>query len=116
MLKLIINLGSNLAALLAAEYLIEGFEVTNDWLGLAIVVVMFTIANSLILPMVRMILKPLIWLTMGLLGVALNGILIFFIDKLSDGITISGLTALLLGTLVIGVVNATIAYGARVFK
>ncbi len=115
MLKLLIALISNLVAILAAEYFITGFEVTNDLVGLAIVVALFTVANSLILPMLRMIFKPFIWLTLGLLAVALNGALIYAVDILSDGITISGLIALLLATIIVGLVNAFFALGAKAF-
>lgn len=116
MLRLIIALASNLVAILAAEYLIEGFEVTNDWVGFSIVVLLFTIANSLILPMLRLILKPLIWLTLGLGAVIINGALIYAVDILSEGITISGFTALLLATILIGLINAFFALGAKAFK
>ena len=116
MLKLIINLASNLAAILAAEYFIAGFRVSHEPASLAVVVLLFTIANSLILPIIRVILKPLIWLTLGLLAFVINGALIYFVDKLSDGITIEGFTSLILATLIIGMVNATIAYGAKIFK
>lgn len=115
MLKLIIALGSNLVAILAAEYFVAGFEVTNDWIGFAIVVVLFTIANSLILPMLRFILKPFIWLTLGLLALALNGALIYAVDILSEGITISGLVPLILATIIVGLVNAFFALGAKAF-
>ncbi len=107
---------SNLAAILVTEYFISGFEVTHDPVGLAIVVVLFMLANSIVLPVVRTILKPLIWLTAGLFGLAINGALLYIVDKLSDGLTISGLSALILATIIIGVVNATLSYGAKIFR
>lgn len=115
MLQLLIALISNLAAILAAKYLVAGFEVTNDLLQFAILVVLFTIANSLILPMLRLIFKPFIWLTLGLLAVVLNGLLIYIIDILSNSITISGFIPLLLATIIIGFVNAVFALGAKAF-
>jgi putative membrane protein len=116
MLMFLIALVSNAAAIVAAEYFVSGFEVTDDPLGFATVVILFTIANSLILPMLRFILKPLIWLTLGLLAIILNGALIYLVDILSENITISGLIPLLLATIVVGVVNAFFALGARAFK
>ena len=102
MKKIIIGLVSNLVAILLAEYLITGF--------------LFTIANSFILPILRFVFKPLIWLTAGLLALAFNGLLIYIVDILSAGITISGPIPLILATIVIGMVNATFAYGAKAFK
>ncbi|OGY62455.1 MAG: hypothetical protein A2745_03215 [Candidatus Harrisonbacteria bacterium RIFCSPHIGHO2_01_FULL_44_13] len=116
MIKLLIFLISNLTAVLAADYFIEGFEVTNDLVGFAIVVALFTIANSFILPMLRFILKPFIWLTMGLLAVVLNGALIYVVDILSESITINGLLPLIFATLIFGFINAVFALGARAFK
>ena len=115
MFKLILSLVSNTVAILVTEYLVTNFHVTHDPIGFIIVVALFTLANSIVLPVLRTILKPLIWLTAGLLGVALNGILLYVVDKLSDGLTINGLSALLVATLIIGVVNATISYGAKIF-
>ena len=116
MLKLIIALGSNFLALWLSEYLISGFAVTDNTVGFIIVLLLFTVANSLILPMARFILKPLSILTFGLLGLVLNAILIYAIDFLSTGLTIDGIVPLLLATIIVGVVNGTIAYGAKALK
>lgn len=116
MLRLLIALISNAVAILAAKYFVTGFEVTSDYVGFAVLVVLFTVANSLILPMLRFILKPLIWLTLGLGAVVINGVLIYIVDILSNSITISGLIPLLLATVIIGLVNAIFALGAKAFK
>lgn len=116
MLKLIIALAGNAVAILAAKYFVPGFEVTDNWIGLGIVILLFTVANSLILPMLRVILKPFIWLTLGLLAFALNGALIFAIDILSENITIIGLAPLIWATVIVGLVNAIFALGAKAFK
>jgi putative membrane protein len=116
MLKLIIILLGNAVAILAAEYFVPGFEVTDDPIGFAVVVILLTVANSFILPMLRFIFKPFIWLTLGLLAVLLNGFLIYIVDILSENITIGGIVPLLLATVIIGIVNAFFALGAKVFK
>lgn len=116
MLRIIIALLSNLAAILAAEYLIAGFEVADDLFGLGTVVVLFAVANSFILPMFKVILKPFSWLTLGLLPLLLNGVLIYVVDILSDNITISGLASLIYATIIVGVINALFALGATAFK
>ncbi len=116
MLKLIIALLSNVVAIWAAEFFINGFKVTGDLAGFAVVVILFTIANSFFLPMLRVIFKPLSWLTFGLFPLVLNGALIYAIDFISDGITINGLLPLLYATVIIGIVNAFFALGAKAFK
>lgn len=116
MLKIIVALISNAVAIFAAEYLITGLEVTNDPVGFVIVVILFTVANSFILPMARFVLKPLSWLTLGLFPVIINGLLIYIVDFLSDGITIGGLLPLIYATIIIGIVNAFFALGMKAFK
>jgi len=116
MIGIIFALISNLVAILVTERFINGFTVTHEPFALAIVVILFAIANSVILPMVRFILKPLIWLTLGFLGFILNGVMIYLVDTFSDSVTINGFLPLFYATIIIGVINATIAYGARVFK
>ena len=110
MFKLLVALLSNAIAIFAAEYFVGGFEVTNDWKGLAIVILLFTAANSLVLPVLRFVLKPLIWLTLGLFALVINGALIYVVDILSEGITISGLLPLLLATIIIGLINAIFSW------
>ena len=116
MLKLIIALISNIAAILAAEYFVTGFQVTHDPVGFAIVAVLFMLANGLLLPMLRFILKPIILITFGLFSLVLNGATIYLVDFFSTNLTISGLMPLLYATIIIGMVNATFAYGAKAFK
>lgn len=116
MFKVIIALGSNFLALWLSEYLVSGFHVTDDVLSFIIVLLLFTVANSLILPMANFVLKPLRILTLGLLGLILNAVLIYAVDFLSEGLTIEGIVPLLLATIIVGAVNGTIAYGTKAFK
>lgn len=115
MLKPILAIASNALALFAIDWLAPGVEVTDNPIGFVILLALFTAANSIILPMARFIFKPLSILTFGLVGVILNGILIYFVDILSEGITINGVLSLLMATVIVGAVNGTIAYGAKVF-
>ncbi len=116
MLRLVIALISNIVAILAAEYFVTGFQVTHDPVGFAIVAVLFMLANGLLLPMLRFILKPIILITFGLFSLVLNGATIYLVDFFSTNLTISGLMPLLYATIIIGMVNATFAYGAKAFK
>ena len=114
--RLIIGFFANLAALFVAKYFVAGLTVTQDLAGLAIVVILFTIANSLILPMLRVIFKPLSWLTLGIFPLLLNGVLIYVVDFLSESITINGLLPLIYTTVIFGIVNAFFSLGATAFK
>lgn len=115
-MKIFIALISNLAAIFASRYLVAGFTVSDDIPGLAMVVILMTIANWLILPMLRFIATPFSWLTFGLLPMALNGILIYSVDIISQSITINGLLPLIYTTVIFGVINALFALGAKALK
>lgn len=116
MTTLIIGLISNLAGVMASKYLISGLNITDDWIKLAIVVVLLTVANSIVLPVLRFIFKPLSFLTLGLFAFALNAAMIYLVDFFSEDITISGLLPLIYATIIIGAINATFAYFAKVLK
>lgn len=116
MLRIIIALISNFIAVLVAEYFVTGFRTTDDPIGLAIVVILFAVANSFFLPMFRFIFKPLSWVTLGLFPVILNGILIYLVDFISDSITISGLLPLIYATIIFGIINAFFVLGMKAFK
>lgn len=114
--KLVIGFASNLVALLVSAYFLAGFEITDDWVGRLIVALLFTLANSIILPVARAIVSPISWLTFGLLPVLINGILIYAVDIFSDGITINGILPLVVATIIFGMINATFAFTAKILK
>lgn len=116
MFKALIFLASNLIAILVTDRWVDGFSVSHEPLRFFVVVVLFTIANSVILPMLRMIFKPFIWVTLGFLGFVLNGVLIYIVDVASESVTIDGFLPLLLATIIIGFINAVFALGMKAFK
>ncbi|MEK7191958.1 MAG: phage holin family protein [Patescibacteria group bacterium] len=116
MVKLIAGFISNLLGVVAAKNFIAGFSITEDLVQLAIVIAFFTIANSIILPVLRFIFKPITIITLGLFALALNGLMIYAVDFFSENITISGLLPLLYTTVLMGAINATVAYFYKVFK
>ena len=116
MSRVFIGFASNFIGLLAAKYLVPEVMITSDVAGFAAVVAFLTIANSVILPVLRFIFKPLSFLTLGLFAFLLNAFMIYAVDFFSENITISGLLPLVLATVVIGAINATFAYGAKIFQ
>ena len=103
---------SNALGLLAAGYFVNGFIVGNNSLTLsqnlipfAALVAIFTFVTLIIRPLIKLVLSPLIILTLGLFNLVINGALLYIVDKYSDNITINGLPALLYGTLIITVIN-----------
>lgn len=96
---------SNLLALILAGALIPGFIISGNLTNLAIAAAIFMLLNTYFKPLVKMILSPLIILTLGLFTLVINGGMLYLLDILSEGVTISGKEPLIYGTLLITGVN-----------
>lgn len=103
--RIILSLLLNAAALFVAGKFIEGFTVTKDPEEFLFVVALMTAVHLIIRPLIKLLLTPLILLTLGLFTFVINVALLWFIDFYSPGITIEGLTALLLGTIVVSLAS-----------
>jgi len=95
----------NIAALYIIGTYVPMIAVTQDPRGLALLGVLFTLLNFIIKPILKLVLSPFIVLTLGLALIAVNALLLFVLDILSEGITIQSTFAYLIGALVVGVIN-----------
>lgn len=84
---------------------IEQFEWTGTYWELLIAAAIFALINSLVRPVVKLLFGPVILLTLGLFIIAINMGMLWLLDFLTPSLVILDLTALFLGTLVIGLVN-----------
>lgn len=100
----------NGAALLAAAYFVNQFDLNlgTGWQAFAGLVGVFTVISLVIKPLLRLFLGPLIILTLGLFNLVITGGILFVVDKYSENLTITGLPALVYGTLIITIVNLII--------
>ena len=100
--------------LLAAAYVVSGFFVNlsdiTDFLALVAVI---TVINVIIRPIIKLVLTPLIILTFGLFNLVINGAILYIVDIYSQNISISGLPALIYGTLIITVITVILGVGSR---
>ncbi|HBI25753.1 MAG: hypothetical protein UT41_C0001G0096 [Candidatus Wolfebacteria bacterium GW2011_GWC2_39_22] len=111
--RIIFSLFSNLLAFIVAEKFITGFLVSGDLKELLIVVAIFTAINTLIRPILKLILTPFIILTMGLGLLIVNALMLYLLDYFSENVTIQGLEPLAYATLIISAVNVIITVTAR---
>lgn len=100
----------NASALLAAAYLVAGFDLNIGvgWQAFGGLVAVFAFLSVVIKPLLRLFLGPLIIITFGLFNVVINGAILFVVDKYSENLTITGLPALVYGTIIITIVNVII--------
>ncbi len=94
----------------------SGFDIVFNLNGFIEVAAIFTVLNSLIKPIIKLILSPIIIITLGLGLILVNGAILYMLDFFSENITITGLTSLFYATLIISVVNFIIHLFIKKFK
>ena len=111
---LILLFVSSLVGLLIASHFIAGFSVHNDIKALFIVSSALTLINIFVRPILKLVLSPIIFLTLGLgiilVNAAVLGVLVYIFPAY---ITISSLKALLFATLIVSFVNTVINFSAK---
>ena len=105
MRRLIVTLVANGLGLWFADRLIDGISFKGSLVELGIAALVFTAINWILRPLVKLLFGPVILLTLGLFILVINAAMLWLADRFVDELAISGISALLLGTLVIGFVN-----------
>ena len=97
---------SNMLALWVASRFVTGFKIPDSLIDLAWLAIVLTLLNVFIRPIFKLILSPIILLTLGL-GIILVNMSTLYLLKLAlpDYIAISGLLPLFYATLIVGLVN-----------
>ena len=104
--KLIILFIINGLCLLTAGHLVPKFVIPLAITDLAIISLIFTGLNLVIKPILRFILAPIIWLSLGVANLALNAFMLIILDKMSEKVIITGAVPLIVGALIITITNA----------
>lgn len=111
--NLIFTYFSNLLALILAGNFILGFAITSNFTDLLIAAGTFTLINWLVRPLVRALLSPIVFLTLGLFTLVINAGMLYLLDILSVNVTLSGTEPLIYGTLLITGVNIVLHFSAK---
>ena len=107
---------SNFIALILAGTFIQGFEISDNLINLMIAAAIFMLINTYIRPLVKMVLSPLVFLTLGLFSLVINAGMLRLLDILSENVTIRGTESLIYGTLLITGVNFLLHFSAKHLK
>lgn len=102
---LILSFLGNCLAFLAAGFLVSGFDISGSVKAFLVLMAFVTLVHVIVRPILKLIFSPLILITLGLFSFVINVIILYVIDIYSQNISITGLMALLLGTLIISFVN-----------
>lgn len=105
-LKFIARIVLNGAGLYLAKTYISGFFLTGGMETIIIGAIILALLNTFIRPILRFVSAPLVWITFGFFGLVINMFILWIADLFLTQITIEGLWALFVGSLVIGLANA----------
>jgi putative membrane protein len=105
----IIQILVNAAALWVAVWLLDGLDFAGEWWKFLLVAVIFSLINSYIRPILRILTFPITIVTMGLFLLVINALLLMLVGAISGqlelGFTVSDFWAALLGSIVISIVG-----------
>lgn len=104
---------ANSVGLYLAGKFVAGVAISLALEEFAVVALVLTIFNFIIAPILRLVLSPLIILTLGVGSIVINAAILYALDFLLPTITIGGLIALILATLIVSAANIIIHFLAK---
>lgn len=114
LIKIIFAVLVNGLALFAANHYVGGFVLaTGDLQTFAIVALILTALNFILKPVLKLLLGPLIVLTLGLGAILVNAVILKLLDFLSPALSIQGLLPLLYATVIISLINLVFHFATR---
>lgn len=113
-MRFLLRLLINAAALWVAVQLIPGITYDgNGWLPFFGVALVFGLVNAFIRPVLKLLSLPLIFLTLGLFALVVNGAMLWLTGKLSGamglGFHVDGCWTAILGALIVSIVSALLS-------
>lgn len=113
-MRFVLRVLINAIALWVTAWLIDNITVTQDFMGLLSVALIFGLVNAFIRPVVRVLTFPLTILTLGLFTFVVNAFMLMLADRFTEGLNIEGgfWTALLAG-IIISIVSMILGWVLR---
>lgn len=112
-MRFLLRLLINAAALWVAVRIVPGITYTGDWLPFLGVALIFGIVNAFIRPIVKLFTLPIIFLTLGLFALVVNGLMLMLTSWLAGNLGlqfhVEGCWPAILGALVVSIVSALLS-------
>jgi putative membrane protein len=109
----VIQIAINAIALYVAVVVVPGLDFTGQWWKFVLVAVAFSIVNTYLRPILRIITLPISILTLGLFLLVINALMILLVGAVSAqlglGFRVHDFGAALLGAIVVAVVGFILA-------
>lgn len=105
MRNFVIRLFVNALALSAAAYIVPGIHLEGTFGDILLVALVFGLVNALLKPLVWLLSLPFLILTLGLFAFVVNGAMLLLTAHFTDPLSVSGLGAAVVGSIVISLVS-----------
>lgn len=107
---------ANAIALAAAAYFVSGFNIPTEPKSFLLATLIFTLIYAFVRPIIKLILTPVLIITLGLGIILVNAFMLYLLDFFSNDITINGLPPLFYATLIISLVHFVLHFAAKGYK
>lgn len=109
----LIQIAINAAAIYVAVLIVPGLTFTGEWWKLLVVAAIFSLVNTFLRPILRILTLPLTLITFGLFLLVINALMLLLTGAVSSelnlGFTVDGFGAALLGSIVISLVGLVLS-------
>mgnify|MGYP001469475794 CR=1 FL=1 len=105
MRNFLIRLLVNALALAAAAGLIDGIQMSSEFLDVLLVALVFGVLNAILKPILLLFSFPLLVLTLGLFALVVNALMLLLTARILDDFAVSGFWTAVLGSIVISLVT-----------
>ena len=96
---------ANVFVFMLVERFVPGFKLIGGFSQILLVAAVFTALNYAVKPILKLILGPLIVITLGLGLILVNMLVLFILDNLMKNLTIEGTLALFYSSIILGFAN-----------
>lgn len=108
-LKFILQILANALAIFVAAYFVPQIIFNGDIVDYLIVGLILAVANTIIKPILKIISAPLIFITLGLFIIVINGIILFGVDWFIKELIINSFWGYFWGVIILSLINALLA-------
>lgn len=111
--RIVVLLVGNITGLLLAAHFIPGFVLSTEPDNVVRVALIFAFLNFTVKPFLKLLLMPIILLTLGLSFFLVNAAILVLLDILTQNLTILGILPLLLASLLVSGTNVIFHMGTK---
>ena len=112
-MRFLLRLLINAAALWVAVQIVPGISYRGGWLPFFGVALVFGLVNAFLRPILKLLTLPIIFLTLGLFALVINGLMLWLTSALANALGVSfhvdGCWTAILGALVVSIVSALLS-------